>query len=225
MASMGQLAAGIAHEINNPLTGILFNASMTMEALQPDDPNLEKLKCVIEDVNRCKEIVKNLLVYSRQMIPTKIIMQFDMLVNQSLNLIRDQKLFGNVVIDKEMSEEIINIHADRNQITQVIINLVINACTAMDGEGILTLRTYRDKPNKKAFLEVADTGCGIPRENLLKIFDPFFTTKEPGKGTGLGLSTSYGIIKENGGEITVKETGPSGTTFLVELPLYVPSEC
>ena len=94
----------------------------------------------------------------------------------------------------------------------------------MDGEGILTLRTYRDKPRKKAFLEVIDTGCGIAAENLPKIFDPFFTTKEPGKGTGLGLSTCYGIIKENGGDISVKETGPGGTTFLIDLPLYVPSE-
>lgn len=224
MASMGQLAAGVAHEINNPLTGILFNASMTLESLQPDDSNLDKLKCVIEDVNRCKEIVKNLLVYSRQMNPSKMIMQIDTVVDQSLNLIRDQKLFGNVVVKKEMSEEMINIYADRNQITQVVINLVMNACAAMDGNGILTLHTYRDKPNKRAYLEVTDTGCGIPKENLSRIFDPFFTTKEPGKGTGLGLSTSYGIIKGNGGDISVKETDPTGTTFLVELPLYVPSD-
>ena len=224
MASMGQLAAGVAHEINNPLTGILFNASMILEAIPQDSPNREKLKYIIEDVNRCKGIVKNLLVYSRQMNPARMIIQLDILVNQSLNLIRDQKLFGNVVVNKEMSQEMINIHADRNQITQVIINLVINACAAMNGEGILTLRTYRDKPLKKAFLEINDTGCGIPPENLSKIFDPFFTTKEPGKGTGLGLSTCYGIIKENGGDIYVKETGPSGTTFLIELPLYVPAE-
>jgi two-component system, NtrC family, sensor kinase len=224
MASMGQLAAGVAHEINNPLTGILFGASMMLETLQDDDPHYNKLKSIVEDVNRCKEIVKNLLIYSRQMNPEKIILQLDMLINQSLNLIRDQKLFGNVVVNKEMSEEMINIHADRNQITQVIINLVINACAAMDGEGILTLRTYRNKPKRKAYFEIIDTGCGIPPENLSKIFDPFFTTKEPGKGTGLGLSTCYGIIKENGGDISVKETGPQGTTFLIEFPLYVPSE-
>lgn len=223
MASMGQLAAGVAHEVNNPLTGILFNAGMVLESLPPDNPYKEKLKYIIEDVNRCKEIVKNLLVYSRQTNPARIISQLNMVVDQSLNLIRDQKLFGNVVVNKEMSEEMINIHADRNQIIQVIVNLVINACAAMEGEGILTLRTYRDKPRKKAFLEIIDSGCGIPPENLSKIFDPFFTTKEPGKGTGLGLSTSYGIIKEHGGDISVKETGPTGTTFLVELPLYVPS--
>lgn len=224
MASLGQLAAGVAHEINNPLTGILFNVSMVMEPLAEEDPRLKKLKCVIEDVHRCKEIVKNLLAYSRQSTPIRNILPLNTVVEQSLGLIRDQKLFGNVALDKDLSEEMILIHADKTQITQVIINLVMNAGAAMDGEGILLLRTYRDKPAKKAFLEVSDTGCGIPEEHLSKIFDPFFTTKEPGKGTGLGLSTSYGIIQENGGHISVKETSPKGTTFLVELPLCVPSD-
>ena len=100
----------------------------------------------------------------------------------------------------------------------------MNAVAAMENEGILTLRTYRDKPTKKVYLEVADTGCGIPKENVPKVFDPFFSTKEQGKGTGLGLSTVYGIVKENGGNIAVKETSPEGTTFLLELPLYVPSD-
>jgi two-component system NtrC family sensor kinase len=168
--------------------------------------------------------VKNLLAYSRRSTTTKEIIPLNDLVNQSLNLIRDQKLFGNIIVSKEMSGELILIHGDRNQLAQVIINLVMNASGAMDGEGVLTFRTYRDKPNKRAYLEVSDTGCGIPPENLPRIFDPFFTTKEPGKGTGLGLSTSLGIIQESGGNISVKETGPQGTTFLVELPLFVPSE-
>ncbi|MFC1580213.1 PAS domain S-box protein [Thermodesulfobacteriota bacterium] len=224
MASLGQLAAGVAHEINNPLTGILFNVSMALETLGEGDSNLEKLRCVIEDVHRCKEIVKNLLAYGRQSTPIKNILPFNTVVEQSLSLIRDQKLFGNIVVEKDLSREMILIHADKTQINQVIINLVMNAGVAINGEGILHLRTYRDKPGKKAFLEVSDTGCGITEENVSKIFDPFFTTKKLGEGTGLGLSTSYGIIQENGGNISVKETGPGGTTFLVELPLYVPSE-
>jgi signal transduction histidine kinase len=100
----------------------------------------------------------------------------------------------------------------------------MNACGAMEKGGILTLRTYRDRADKKVYLEVSDTGHGIPHKNLPKIFDPFFTTKQPGKGTGLGLSTSYGIIMENGGDIRVEDSSPTGTTFLVELPLYTPSE-
>jgi signal transduction histidine kinase len=103
---------------------------------------------------------------------------------------------------------------------QVIVNLILNAVDAMEQGGTMTLRSYRDKPAQKAFIEVADTGKGIPEKNLPLIFDPFFTTKAPGKGTGLGLSTAYGIIKENKGRIRVKETSHSGTTFTVELPLY-----
>ncbi|MBW2209107.1 MAG: PAS domain-containing sensor histidine kinase, partial [Deltaproteobacteria bacterium] len=154
----------------------------------------------------------------------KNILPLNTVVDQSLSLIRDQKFFGNIIVEKDLSQEMILIHADKTQIIQVIINLVMNAGAAMDSEGILRLHTYRDKPGKKAFLEVSDTGSGITDENLSKIFDPFFTTKELGKGTGLGLSTSYGIIQENGGNISVKETGREGTTFLVELPLYVPSD-
>jgi signal transduction histidine kinase len=150
--------------------------------------------------------------------------QLNLLVDQSLSLIRDQKLFMNIEIKKDMSEDMMLICADKIQLSQVVVNLVINAIHAMDRKGSLTLRTYRDKSARKAFLEVSDTGCGIPTENLSKIFDPFFTTKQPGKGTGLGLSTAYGIVHENGGNITVKQTGPGGTTFLVELPLYHSSD-
>ncbi|MBW1999309.1 MAG: PAS domain S-box protein [Deltaproteobacteria bacterium] len=224
MASLGQLAAGVAHEINNPLTGILFYANLAAESLSKDDPIKEHIEFIIEDVERCKGIVKNLLAYSRQSATTKDIVQINEVVNQGLALTRDQKLFSGVVIRKELSDEMMLIRVDKNQIIQVIINLIMNACAAMDGKGVLTLLTYRDKARKKVYLEVSDTGRGIPPENLKKIFDPFFTTKEPGKGTGLGLSTSLGIVMENGGDIRVKETSPSGTTFLVELPLYVPGE-
>ena len=114
------------------------------------------------------------------------------------------------------------INVDKNQFNQVIINLAMNASDAMDSKGTLTLRTYRDKPAQKAYLEISDTGCGISEKDLSKIFDPFYTTKEMGKGTGLGLSTAYGIVKENDGHISVKETSPRGTTFLIEFSLYQP---
>lgn len=224
MASMGQLAAGVAHEINNPLGGILLYANLALERLGPHSPIREDLEYIVEDTNRCKEIVKNLLAYSRQTSQTKNIIQLNSLVDQGLILIRDQKLFRNITIHKELSDEMMLINSDKDQLVQAIINLIMNAIAAMNEEGVLTFRTYRDKPAQKAFLEVSDTGCGISADNLPKIFDPFFTTKEPGKGTGLGLSTAYGIIKENGGNITVKNTGPEGTTFLVELSLYVPSD-
>ncbi|MFC1863012.1 PAS domain S-box protein [Thermodesulfobacteriota bacterium] len=220
MASLGQLAAGVAHEINNPLGGILLYANLVLEQLEEENPIREDLEYIIEDTNRCSEIVKNLLAYSRQTNPTKNIIQLNDLVNQSLALIRDQKLFANIVIEKQMSDEMMLVHSDTEQLHQVLINLVMNACVAMDAVGTLTFRTSRDKTAKKVYLEISDTGSGIAEKNLFKIFDPFFTTKEQGEGTGLGLSTSYGIVKENGGDICVKETSPKGTTFLVELPLY-----
>jgi two-component system, NtrC family, sensor kinase len=222
LASLGQLSAGVAHEINNPLTGILMYAGMALEKLDGEHPLREHLTYIVEDVNRCKGIVDNLLAYSRRSNPTRGIIPLNTLVDRGMNLIRDQRLFGNIAVVKELSQEMILLRADRNQITQVIINLVLNACAAMNGEGVLTFRTYRNKEKKRAFLEVIDTGYGIPKESLPRIFDPFFTTKEPGKGTGLGLSTSYGIVQEMGGDIRVKETSPKGTTFLVELPLYIP---
>ena len=224
MASLGQLAAGVAHEINNPLTGILLYANMALERLDKADPLRKYLKSVIHDTERCKDIVKDLLTYSRQTNPTKETFQINSLIEQSLALIRDQKRFLNINLVKKISDDMMLIRADKNQLIQVIINLIINAIDAMDRKGTLTFRTYRNKPHKKAYIEVSDTGYGIPEENLSKIFDPFFTTKGPEKGTGLGLSTSYGIVKENGGRISIKETSSRGTTVLIELPLYTPDK-
>ena len=224
LASIGQLAAGVAHEINNPMTGILFYANLVKDSFAEGDPRREDMDFIIEDVHRCKEIVKNLLAYSRQHSPTKNIYQINQLVDQALTLIRDPKLFANIEVARELSDEMMMVHVDRNQLSQVLINLTMNAVAAMDGRGVLTFRTHRNKALRKVYLEVSDTGHGIPEEHLKKIFDPFFTTKELGKGTGLGLSTVYGIVQENDGTIYVKETSPEGTTFVVELPLYHPSD-
>lgn len=230
MASLGQLAAGVAHEINNPLTGILLYAGLLLEDLGDGDPKYPDLRCILEDANQCRNIVKDLLAYSRQTSANKETLRLNDLVEQSLGLIRDQSLFINIKVIKELEDEIMLVKVDRNQLNQVIINLVINAVDAMERKGTLILRTYSDKRKRKAagknmaagfvYLEVADTGCGIPEDNLPRIFDPFFTTKDPGKGTGLGLSTAYGIVQENGGVIWVKETGQTGTTFILELPLF-----
>jgi len=219
MASIGQLAAGVAHEINNPLTGILFYAEMKLSVLTADDPEQAEVSAVIEDVNRCRDIVKNLLAYSRQSTPSKACVGLNTLIDQSLALVRDPKVFGNVEIVKAVSAVPLPVYVDRNQLCQVVINLVMNAVAAMDGSGRLTFRTGRDPGQTAAFLEIEDSGCGIPEQHLPRIFDPFFTTKPPGQGTGLGLSTVYGLIQENKGRIEVKQTGAGGTTFRVELPL------
>ena len=224
MASLGQLAAGVAHEINNPLTGVLFYASLLLERDDIDKSMQEDLGYILEDANRCKEIVKSLLVYSRSSGSDKNIVQFNEILEQSLTLIRDQKKFRNITIKKYLSDEMMLINADTGKLNQVFINLVINAADAMDGAGTITLTSYKDKVLKKVFLEVKDMGKGIPHEDLSKIFDPFFTTKEVGKSTGLGLSIVYGIIEEHGAHISVKKTGSKGTTFIIEFPMYFASD-
>ncbi len=220
MASIGQLAAGVAHEINNPLTGILFYAEMKLAALAAEDPERGEVAAVIEDVSRCRDIVKNLLAYSRQSNPTKEIIQLNEVIDQSLALIRDPKLLINIEIVKDIYTDKMLVHVDRNQICRVVINLVMNAVSSMAGSGKLIFRTYRDAAWQKAVLEIEDSGRGISAEHLPRIFDPFFTTKKLGEGTGLGLSTVYGLIQENKGIIEVKQTSKKGTTFRVELPLF-----
>ena len=224
MASLGRLAAGVAHEINNPLTSILLYGNIMQEKIEPENPNKKNLGYILEDAERCKEIVKNLLAYSRQTNPKKELFLINALVNESLGLIRDQKLFMHIEVKKDLTDTMIYIDADKNQLSQVVINLIINAIDAMDGKGTLTLRTYGEPRTGKAYLEVSDTGCGIPEENLTKVFDPFFTTKAPGKGTGLGLSMAYGVLEENQGRIRIKETGPTGTTIIMLLPALTDSE-
>jgi two-component system, NtrC family, sensor kinase len=224
MASLGQLAAGVAHEINNPLTGVLFYANLLLENDNLNASMREDIGYILEDANRCKKIVKGLLVYSHSKGTEKNIVQINDVVEQSLTLLRDQKKFRNIKIKKNLSDEMMLINADNNKLNQVVINLVINAVDAIDGAGTITLTTYKDKTIKKVYLEVADTGKGIPIENLYKIFDPFFTTKEVGKSTGLGLSIVYGIIDEHEGRIVVKKTDSKGTTFIIEFPMYLASE-
>ncbi|MBM9604004.1 PAS domain S-box protein [Desulfopila inferna] len=224
MASLGRLAAGVAHEINNPLTSILLYSNIMQEKMTGENSVRKNLDYIIEDAERCRDIVKNLLAYSRQTNPKKEVFLINALVNESLGLIRDQKLFLHVKVIKDLADYPIYIDADRNQLCQVVINLIMNAIDAMAGNGLLTIRTYGVPRTGKAYLEVCDTGCGIPEENLSKVFDPFFTTKAPGKGTGLGLSMAYGILEENKGRISVKETGPAGTTIMMQLPALADCE-
>jgi two-component system NtrC family sensor kinase len=219
MASLGHLAAGVAHEINNPLSGILIDASLILEELGEDSSMRRQIEDIVADTNRCKEIVKNLLAYSRQTEFKKEIFNINGVIEQAFSFLREHALLQNIAIDKEFSSPMLMCEGDNNQLIQVFTNMIINATQAMNGKGNITIRTSKDKPNGKIYIEISDTGCGIPEENIPKIFDPFFTTKEEGKGTGLGLSTVHAIIEKHGGTIKVKYTCPEGTTFLIELPL------
>ncbi len=218
LASLGRLAAGVAHEINNPLTSILLYAGLMQEQMEEQHPLRQNLAYILEDTERCKEIVKNLLAYSRQSAPARAYHKLNDIVDNSLRLIRDQKLFLQIKVVEDKWPQPLLVNADKNQLCQVLINLIINAIDAMNGSGVLTLRTYEDRVKGLAYIEVGDTGSGIATDNLSKIFDPFFSTKELGKGTGLGLSMAYGMMEENNGRIFVKSTGPQGTVFALELP-------
>ncbi len=219
MASLGHLAAGVAHEINNPLTGILIDASLILEELEEEIPLRKQMQDIIADTNRCKEIVKNLLAYSRQTEFKKEVLNINGVIEQAFSFMREHALLQNITVHKEFSSSMLICEGDNNQLNQVFTNMIINATQAMDGKGALTIRAGKDKREGKIYVEVSDTGCGIPKENIPRIFEPFFTTKEEGKGTGLGLSTVRDIIEKHGGNIMVKYTCPEGTTFLIELPL------
>jgi two-component system, NtrC family, sensor kinase len=223
MASLGRLSAGVAHEINNPLTSILLYGNMMKEKMEKDHPLSKNLSCILEDTERCKDIVTNLLTYSRQTNTKKDVFLLNSLADASLRLIRDQRLFMHIDIVKNLDESDIYISADKNQLCQVVINLIINAIDAMNSKGTLTFTTYATPRSNKAYFEVSDTGSGISAENTTKIFEPFFTTKPPGKGTGLGLSMAYGVLKDNKGKISVKSSSEEGTTIMMELPTIMKS--
>jgi two-component system NtrC family sensor kinase len=217
MASLGKLAAGVAHEINSPLTGILTYSSLLFKAKKDEDPEKEDLEVIVNETNRCKMIVKGLLDFARQTEPQKVLSDINEVINKSINLISHQAGIQNVKIEKKIKPDLPKIMIDAGQIQQVFINILLNAIEAMPQGGALTVSSGIE--DEMVAIRFTDTGIGIPRENLLKIFDPFFTTKKQGKGTGLGLSVSYGIIERHRGKLEVKSQVGKGTTFTIKLPI------
>ncbi|MCX7833883.1 MAG: cache domain-containing protein [Ignavibacteria bacterium] len=222
LASIGKLAAGVAHEINNPLTGVLTNASLLLEDLPEGDPKREDVKVIVNETIRCREIVKRLLDFARQTKPQKKLINVNSLIENIILLVRNQTSFRNIVIEKELAENLPEIMADGDQIQQVIINFILNAADAMPKGGSLKICSKLMENGEFIELKFIDTGVGISEENRNRIFDPFFTTKE--NGTGLGLSISYGIIEQHGGTIYVDSEVGKGTTFTVQLPIKSPFE-
>ena len=220
MASLGKLAAGIAHEINNPLGGILIYSSLMIEDLTETDPKRGDLARIVQEASRCKDIVKSLLEFARQTEPKMEPTDINRAITDGLFFLENQALFHNVHIIKKLDPFLPFIRGNASQLKQVLINIIVNAAEAMHGNGTLTITSYPSQDRKSVSLEFTDTGEGIAEENLTRIFDPFFTTKAVGKGTGLGLSTSYGIVESHGGKIRVKSKVGEGTTFIIELPTY-----
>ncbi len=220
MASLGKLAAGIAHEINNPLGGILIYSSLMMEDILEDDSKRQDLARIVQEAGRCKDIVKSLLEFARQTEPKKEPTDINRAITDGLFFLVNQALFHNIRIVKELDPFLPFIRGNVGQLKQVFMNIIVNAAEAMHGSGTLTITTSQSPDRKTVLIEFTDTGEGIPEDNLTRIFDPFFTTKDVGKGTGLGLATSYGIIEDHGGKISVKSKVGEGTTFTIELPIH-----
>ncbi len=220
MASLGKLAAGIAHEINNPLGGILIYSSLMMEDLPEEDPKRGDLARIVQEAGRCKEIVKSLLEFARQTEPKMEPTDINRAIHDGLFFLVNQALFHNIQIVKKFDSFLPFVRGNASQLKQVFMNIIVNAAEAMHGSGMLTITTVPAPNRKTVYIEFTDTGEGIPEDNLTRIFDPFFTTKEVGKGTGLGLATSYGIVEDHGGKISVRSKVGEGTTFTIELPIH-----
>jgi len=220
MASLGKLAAGIAHEINNPLGGILIYSSLMMEDLPEEDSKRGDLARIVQEAGRCKEIVKSLLEFARQTEPKMEPTDINRAIHDGLFFLVNQALFHNIQIVKKFDSFLPFVRGNASQLKQVFMNIIVNAAEAMHGSGMLTITTVPAPNRKTVYIEFTDTGEGIPEDNLTRIFDPFFTTKEVGKGTGLGLATSYGIVEDHGGKISVRSKVGEGTTFTIELPIH-----
>lgn len=217
LASLGQLVAGIAHEINNPLTGVLLFSSIVSSDKRLDPALKADLERVISETSRCADIVKRLLEFSRETVAHKESLSFTVILDKVVALMNQHPCFHGINIIKNYSPNLPNIIVDPGQIQQVLMNLLVNACHAMPGGGTLSLHTYMSPDSDFVGVDVIDTGCGISEDDLQRIFDPFFTTKSD--GTGLGLSISYGIVTNNGGKLEVKSKVGEGTTFSILLPV------
>jgi len=223
LASMGQLAAGVAHELNNPLgTILLFSDAMYRDAAE-DDPRRDDLKMIINEVYRCKIIVADLLNFARQQEVTTQATDLNALLKEMVDKLRNQPNFEHIEIRSRFDSQLPIIQSDPAQLVQVFLNLINNSADAIEGSGTITISTYLvDKDTVE--IRVSDTGSGIAPENLDKLFTPFFTTKPAGKGTGLGLAIVYGIVKMHRGEIQVKSQPGHGATIIITLPVRLPDE-
>lgn len=218
LATLGQLAAGVAHELNNPLGSILIYSTLLLEEPPAGGPARENLEKIVREATRCKGIVRGLLDFARESEPKKAPNDLNELIERTLALIENQAAFQNIQVVKKFSEGLPKVMADGGQLQQVFMNILLNAAEAMGEGGKLTVSTWVLGDGDRVEARFEDTGHGIAPEHMPRLFDPFFTTKEVGKGTGLGLSISYGIVEAHGGRIHVESEPGRGSVFCVLLP-------
>jgi len=220
MASLGKLAAGVAHQLNNPLGGITIFGHLLLEDYPLEPEVRADIQRILEDAERCQKIVKELLQFARQTDDLARPCEVNETLLRTVFFLENQPLFHNIAIDKELAPSLPGVSADPHQLSQAFMNIILNAVDAMEGQGRLTLKTQPYPGGEGVVVEISDTGPGIPEEAMPFIFDPFFTTKEEGKGTGLGLSVAFGIIENCQGRITARNDPRGGATFRIELPRF-----
>ncbi|MBA7687974.1 Adaptive-response sensory-kinase SasA [subsurface metagenome] len=217
LSALGRMAAGIAHEINNPLGGILLYSTNLLKKVPKEGPFREGLEIIIQETMRCKIIIQDLLEFSREKEPEKTFANINNIIEKTLSMLENEFRLHHIRVEKLLSSGMPDIFVDVNQMHQVFVNLLLNAVEAIQEQGVITVRSQRDPAKKCVRVDATDTGCGIPEENMPKIFEPFFSTKA--KGTGLGLAVSYRIIRNHQGDIQVSSQPGQGTRFTIEIPL------
>lgn len=217
LSALGRMAAGIAHEINNPLAGVLLYSTNLLKKAPEEGPFKEGLEIIIQETLRCKTIIQDLLEFSRPSEPKAFLTNINKVIVKALHLLDNEFRLHHIRLEVDFAKQLPEILIDENQIEQILVNLLLNAIQAIEGQGRVTVRTYVTPDRKNVAMEVSDTGCGIPPENMSKIFEPFFSTKP--KGTGLGLAVTYGIVQKHGGKIYAFSEPKQGTRFIVEFPI------
>jgi two-component system NtrC family sensor kinase len=217
MSALGRMAAGIAHEINNPLAGILLFSSNLSKKVPEKGPMKEGLDIIIRETVRCKTIIQELLEFSRDREPQKEMVNPNMILEKALKILENEFRLHHIKIEKHLSDDLQETMLDEHQIEQVFINLLLNAVQAIEEKGVITISSRMDQKRGKSLIEIEDTGSGIRSENMEKIFEPFFSTKP--KGTGLGLAVSYAIVKNHQGDINAFDKAGEGARFVLELPI------
>lgn len=216
MSAFGQLSAGIAHEVKNPLAGILGYAQLALRKVEKESPLARQLEIIEKETKRCKTIIENLMKFARQEKAEFAPTDLNQVVEDAVAIVDHQLTINKVKIEKQLTAGLPKIQGNGNQLQQVLMNLMINAQQAMAEGGRVTVST--DRIDSQVEIRVSDTGPGIPPEIQQKIFEPFFTTKPVGKGTGLGLSVSYGIVRDHGGQIRLESEIGKGAAFILSFP-------
>jgi len=217
MSALGRMSAGIAHEINNPLAGILLFSTRLLKKAPKQGPFKEGLDVIVHETMRCKDIIQGLLEFSREGEPKKSLSSVNKIMEKALAILENEFHLRHIVVEKTLADNMPSILMDANQIEQVLVNLLLNAAEAIEDGGKIAVESCMDPGIRSEIIKISDTGDGMLPEQMDRIFEPFFSTKS--KGTGLGLTVSYGIVRNHGGRIGVSSTPGTGTCFTIKFPV------